>query len=227
MVVFFLSYFSSMIFLSRISEFLSHVFLVPEEPSSFQELFIDKNRYYLEQMGEFWQLSGAFIALKYTWDLKKELEAYKYHSQKHKKELFVPILQECFDMFCLENTDNNTLITTVPVHIFSYIKRWYNHSEILAEHLAISHDLTFLKLLKKTRFTKHQARLAKTHRLRNVRNSFSVRKKYISSLVGKDIIIVDDVISTGSTVNECARVLRACGAKRIFWLFLATSEYIS
>ncbi len=216
MVVFFLRFFSFMVHLDRIVSFLSHVFLIPEKPRLFQELFIDKNLYYLEQMGEFWELDGTFVALKYTPDFKKELEAYKYYSQKHKKSLFFPILQNCFDVFCLENTDRDAIITTVPLHIFSYIKRGYNHSEILADHLAVSNDLLFLNILKKTRFTKHQAKLSKSHRLRNVKNSFSVRKKYISSIIGKDVIIVDDVISTGSTANECAKILREAGAKRVF-----------
>ena len=73
--------------------------------------------------------------------------------------------------------------------------------------------------------TEHQAKLDRSHRLRNVRNSFSFRKKYHEEIVGKDIIIVDDVVSTGSTVNECARLLRENGAKRVFGLFLATSEH--
>jgi predicted amidophosphoribosyltransferase len=72
--------------------------------------------------------------------------------------------------------------------------------------------------------TKHQAKLDRSHRLRNVRNSFTFRKKYLAEIVGKDIVLVDDVISTGSTANECAELLKKNGAKRVFGLFLATSE---
>ncbi len=150
-----------MLVLSRIQTFLSHVFLVPEETPLFQELFVDKNPYYREEIGEYWYLDGSFVALEYDENLKKELEAYKYYSARYKKDIFFPKLTECFDLFCLENTNQDTIITTVPLHIFSYLKRGYNHSELLARDIAKHQGNIFLNLLKKTRLTKHQARLSR------------------------------------------------------------------
>lgn len=109
--------------LSRIGQFLSHVFLLPEEPMVFQELFIDKNPHYLEEFGEYWKLDAAFVALEYTDDLKTELEAYKYRSRKEKKDIFLPHLSECFSLFCLENVDADAIITTVPIFFLSAWKR--------------------------------------------------------------------------------------------------------
>ncbi|MDD2916657.1 MAG: phosphoribosyltransferase family protein [Candidatus Gracilibacteria bacterium] len=211
-----------MAFLDRIGIFLSHVFLVPEEAPQFQELFIDKNPYYQEQMGEYWHLDGTFVALEYTDVFKAELEAYKYYSKKHKKEVLLPKILECFEFFCLENTDRDAIVATIPLHIFSYLKRGYNHSELLAKGVAKVEGNIFLPLLRKSRMTKHQAQLSRSARLKNVRNSFSFRTKYAHDIQGKDIILVDDVISTGSTVNECAKLLKKHGAKRVFGLFLAT-----
>lgn len=210
---------------SRIQQFLTHVFLSPEEPIIFQELFIDKNPHYKESLWEYWNLDGTFVALEYTDELKTELEAYKYYSKQEKKELFLPKLKECFDLFCLENTDRDTIITTVPLHLLSYIKRGYNHSEILAKALAKQEGNSFCNLLRKSRMTKHQAKLDRSERLRNVHNSFAFRKRYLQTIEWKDIILVDDVISTGSTANECAGILKKNGAKRVFWLFLATTEH--
>ena len=207
---------------SRISAFLSHVFLVPEETPVFQELFVDKNPYYQEETGGCWYLDGSFVALEYNDEFKRELEAYKYYSKRQKKDIFLPKLIECFNLFCLENTDKDTIITTVPLHMFSYLKRGYNHSELLARDVAKHEGNTFVNLLKKTRLTKHQARLSRSERLKNVRNSFSLRKKYLKTIADRDIVIVDDVVSTGSTANECAKLLKKQGAKRVFWLFLAT-----
>lgn len=209
--------------LLRIRQFLSHVFLFTEEPAVFRELFIDKNPYYEETMGECWNLDGAFVALEYTGELKSELEAYKYYSKQEKKELFLPKLVECFGLFCLENADKDAIVTTVPLHFFSHLKRGYNHSEILAKGVAEQEGNIFRNLLRKTRMTEHQAKLSRSERLRNVRNSFSFRRKFLAAIEGKDIILVDDVISTGSTANECAAILRKNGAKRVFGLFLATS----
>lgn len=167
------------------------------------------------------------MTLEYTDNLKAELEAYKYYSKREKKELFLPKLLECFELFCLENTDKYTIITTVPLHFFSHLKRGYNHSELLAKGVAKQEGNIFYNLLRKSRLTKHQAKLSRSERLRNVRNSFSFRKKYLKTIKGKDIILIDDVISTGSTANECAGLLLKNGAKRVFGLFLATSEQTS
>lgn len=169
-------------FTSRILTFLSNVFLFPEKTPVFQELLIDKNPYYRKAMGEYWHLDGTFVTLEYTDELKKELEAYKYYSRKHKKDLFLPHMSECFRLFCLENTGKDAVMTTVPIHFFSRVKRGYNHSEVLAEGLAKREDSPFLDLLKKSRLTKHQARLGKSERLRNVRNSFSLRAKHSKTI---------------------------------------------
>ena len=201
---------------ARIRLFFSHVFLVPEEDTIFQELFMDKNPYYQEIMGEYWYLDGAFITLEYTDELKKELEAYKYYSRQEKKDIFLPQLLQCFELFCLENTDKDTIITTVPLHFISFLKRGYNHSEVLARDIARQEGNTFRNLLRKSRFTKHQAKLSKSDRLQNVRNSFTFRKKFLADIAGKDIILIDDVISTGSTANECAKLLKKNGAKNVF-----------
>lgn len=210
--------------LLRIRQFLSHVFLFAEEPAVFRELFVDKNPHYKEGLWEYWHLDGAFVALEYTDELKTELEAYKYYSKQEKKDIFLPKLTQCFELFCLESVDRDALVTTVPLHFFSHLKRGYNHSELLAKGVAEQEGNIFRNLLRKTRMTEHQAKLSRSERLRNVRNSFVFREKYLKIIEWKDIILVDDVISTGSTANECAAILRKNGAKRVFGLFLATSD---
>lgn len=207
----------------RIRQFLSHVFLLPEETPAFRELFVDNNPHYRKPLGEYWHLSGAFVALEYDDTLKAELEAYKYYSREDRKELFVPRLFECFGLLGLEALDSDMIVTTVPVHFLSRLKRGYNHSELLARGVANEIGSPFCNLLKKSRWTRHQARLTRSERLRNVRNSFAFREKYLKDIAGKDVLLVDDVISTGSTANECAELLRKNGAKRVFGLFLATT----
>ncbi|EKD30277.1 MAG: phosphoribosyltransferase [uncultured bacterium (gcode 4)] len=210
--------------IARIKQFLSHVFLFPEELIVFQELFVDKNPHYKESLWEYWHLDGTFVALEYTDELKTELEAYKYYSKREKKDIFLPKLLECFELFCLEGIDRDVVITTVPLHFLSHLRRGYNHSEILAKGIAKQEGNTFHNLLRKSRMTKHQAKLDRSGRLRNVRNSFSFRKKYLKTIAWKDIILVDDVVSTGSTANECAGLLKKNGARRVFGLFLATTN---
>jgi predicted amidophosphoribosyltransferase len=76
-----------------------------------------------------------------------------------------------------------------------------------------------MRVLVKQRKTKPQASLTKAERLTNLRGSIALTKPI--SLSGKTIVLVDDVMTTGSTLQECARVLRKSGAKRVIALVLA------
>jgi ComF family protein len=208
---------------SRIKLFLTNVFLLPEIPPDFSPLFIDKNEHYRETVHN-WSLDATYVALLYTDELKKELEPYKYFSRKEKADLFIPHLFECFSVFCLEKIDKTAIITSVPIFFFSYLKRGYNHSEVLARTIAKQSGNQYISVLRKTKWTRHQAKLNKHERIKNVRDTFSFRKKYKKIIQGKDIILIDDIISTGSTTNECAKVLKLSGAKHVYGLFLATGD---
>lgn len=192
---------------SRIRLFLANTFLLPEVSPDFSPLFIDKNEHYREAVHN-WSLDAAYVALSYTDELKKELEPYKYFSRKEKMDLFVPHLFECFSVFCLEKIDKTAIITSVPIFFLSRWRRGYNHSEVLAREVAKQSGNQYMSVLRKTKWTKHQAKLSKYQRMKNVRDTFSLREGYRKSIQGKDIILIDDIISTGSTANECAKVLK-------------------
>jgi len=209
--------------LSRIRLFLSHAFLLSEVPPDFSPLFIDKNEHYRELVHN-WSLDAAYVALSYTDELKRELEPYKYFSRKERVDLFTPHLFECFSLFCLEKIDKTAMITSVPIFFLSHLRRGYNHSEVLARAIAKQSGNPYHRILRKTKWTRHQAKLSKYQRIKNVRDTFSLRKKYTESIRGKDIILVDDIISTWSTANECAKILKQSGARHIYGLFLATGD---
>ena len=160
---------------SRIHLFFSNVFLLPKEEYIFEELYIDKNDQYKADITD-WALDGAYVALAYDTDLKHEIEAYKYLGRKHKKNLFVPYLRKCFDLFIAEQIDATALITSAPLFIISRLKRGYNQSGLLARDIARCSNLKYVDLLRKTKWTRHQAKLDRRARLRNVANAFSLQK---------------------------------------------------
>lgn len=208
---------------SRIRLFLANTFLLPEVPPDFSPLFIDKNEHYREAVHN-WSLDAVYVTLSYTDELKRELEPYKYFSRKEKVDLFVPHLFECFSVFCLEKIDKTAIITSVPIFFLSHLRRGYNHSEVLAREMAKQSGNRYISVLRKTKWTQHQAKLSKYQRMKNVQDTFSLREKYRKSIQGKDIILIDDIISTGSTANECAKVLKQWGARHVYGLFLATGD---
>jgi len=112
------------------------------------------------------------------------------------------------------------VIVPVPMHWRKRMARGYNQAELLAERIS---RLTGIpcerKLLRCVRYTGDQKELGRNERLWNLRGSFEV-----NAPVPCRILLVDDVYTTGSTMDEAARALRAAGARRVFFLVLCTGK---
>jgi ComF family protein len=119
--------------------------------------------------------------------------------------------------FKIENL--KLIISFVPLHFRRKAMRGYNQSEILARLIGQKTGLKVLDLLKKAKSTTRQAELSGTKRRKNLENAFRVKKGI--DIKNKKIIIVDDVMTTGSTLEECARVLKTAGAKEVWGLVIA------
>ncbi len=105
----------------------------------------------------------------------------------------------------------------VPLHPRKQRERGFNQSELIAEVLqgALALPLLGPKVLARIRYTTPQAQTAsREERIRNMHGAFSVCDK--NAVAGKTIILVDDVLTTGSTVNEAARVLKEVGAESVW-----------
>lgn len=108
-------------------------------------------------------------------------------------------------------------ITFVPSDKKRYKKRGYNQAELIAKALAERTTLPCLALLDKTKSTPNQARLDKETRVVNLKGAFSVVSK-----PPDHVVLVDDVMTTGATVNECAKTLKAAGASVVYVLTFAS-----
>ena len=110
-------------------------------------------------------------------------------------------------------------VTCVPMHRLSIIKRGYNQAELLAKEYAKAHNLTFIgNVLKRIKRPKRQANLTREERLKAQQNTMTADE---SKAAGKSILVIDDVCTTGSTLNECARALKEAGAVRVYAMVLA------
>ena len=114
------------------------------------------------------------------------------------------------------------LILPVPMHRKRKRKRGYNQSELLAKkisrYLGIPYDA---ELLKCVRETGEQKTLGRRERMQNLKGSFSVTKE-LNGI--KNILLVDDVYTTGSTIDEIGRTLKDAGAERVFFVVLCTGK---
>jgi competence protein ComFC len=110
-------------------------------------------------------------------------------------------------------------VTFVPVQDSLVMKRDYNHSGVLAGKIARSLGLPLIDALKKTRRTRPQNELSRAERLVNLKGAFGI--KDARQVAGLKLLLVDDVMTTGATLDECSMVLLDSGAEEVRCLTLS------
>lgn len=114
------------------------------------------------------------------------------------------------------------VVVPVPLHPFKKIERGYNQAEILAKIFAESLGLKLKPgWLERKRETLSQTKLKLKERRKNVKDAFAVPENYKKELRGEDIVLFDDVFTTGATVGECANTLKRAGARFVYIITLA------
>jgi len=114
----------------------------------------------------------------------------------------------------------NFVVTAVPLHFTRLLGRGFNQSELVGKGLADRLNLVYAdNILYRSRKTDSQVEKSKSERRENVLNAFKIFDRKL--VKNKKILLVDDVITTGATVKECAKVLKRAGAKEVWALTLA------
>ncbi len=113
--------------------------------------------------------------------------------------------------------DNSCVLCPVPLHWTRLFHRGFNQSLLLARIVAKERGFRLQQLLKRTRPTGHQAHRKRAQRLIAVRNAFAIRSTPIPSYV----VLVDDIATTGATLDACAEILKKHGATRVEALVIA------
>ncbi len=119
------------------------------------------------------------------------------------------------------SSDKDVIITPVPLHRNRIWARGFNQADILAREIAKLLGVNFANLLIRSKNTKPQFGLSRNLRRQNVDGIFRFNLKKTAIIKNKTIVLIDDVIATGSTLKECAKVLKNNGAKEIWALVLA------
>lgn len=143
---------------------------------------------------------------------------FKHGDQLHAIHTFIPWLRRTGHSM-LENAD---LLVPVPLHRWRLLKRRYNQAAILALSLGRTVNKDCLPdALMRIRSTPVQGHLNRSERRKNVRKAFAINPRHADKIKGKRIILIDDVMTTGATVGECAKTLKKAGAERVDILALA------
>ncbi len=118
-------------------------------------------------------------------------------------------------------TSENVAVCPVPMHWRRRWHRGYNQAHLIAQTIAHQRHWPLVPLLQRVRHTPPQTRIAPSQRHANVRDSFACRPH---DLTGWTVWLVDDVKTTGATLNACAKLLQARGAERIFTAVAAVAD---
>jgi ComF family protein len=149
--------------------------------------------------------------------LKEAICAYKYKSIRALAEPLSDLLIDHLQKFPLSS---NPVLMPVPLHKSRLRQRGFNQAGLLAEKVAKVFDFDYEEnVLFRNRKTKPQVELSGRARHENIKDAF--RCKNVEKIERRDILLVDDVCTTGSTLEECAKELKNSGAKRVWGLVLA------
>ena len=152
---------------------------------------------------------AAYCFGSYEGTLRELIHLYKY---TRIQTLWRPLAD--FLAAALPIEERFDFVTAVPLHWRKQWQRGFNQSELLARAIARRRGIPLLRALGRTRFTQTQAGLSNTDRRKNVAAAFRCRR-VARALLGKRVLLIDDVMTTGSTAAACARALKQAGAARV------------
>ena len=169
----------------------------------------------IQERPSFWRARSAFHYDEHSRALVTKL---KYSDQAHLSAVYGKWLANCGH----ELIAASDIIVPVPLHYWRFVGRRYNQSALLAYSLQKHCDLTVLpNVLKRTRATKPQPGLTRRQRKANVKGAFMVNAKSRELIHNKNILLIDDVMTTSATIGECAKTLLKAGAAQVNVLTLA------
>lgn len=155
---------------------------------------------------------------KYDEIIRQKIIEYKFQEKSYLYKTFAKIILKN-EKVCgfFEKYD---IMIPVPIHKKRRLKRGYNQAELIAKEICKNVDLEQkTNVLTKQKNIVAQSELNKNERMQNIKNAFGI--KNANEIKNKNIILFDDIYTTGSTVNECSRILKKVGVNQIGILTIA------
>ncbi|MFS8131390.1 MAG: ComF family protein [Candidatus Dojkabacteria bacterium] len=157
-------------------------------------------------------LDGHFFVTSYNEGIKELIMQGKYSYNYHNFEFIALLMRKFIKFYNITNINNLTILTPIPLSRKKKLARGFNQSEVICKELVNIESVEVVKLLVKVKDLHAQAELNGSERRENLLGAFKVDTN-IAKKLNKEcpIILVDDVFTTGSTLNECAKTLKEYG----------------
>jgi competence protein ComFC len=149
--------------------------------------------------------------------IKEVIYLYKYYNKPYFYKMLGNLLVTYMNR---TNYTDFDCIVSVPLHSSKIRKRGYNQSELLAKYISEKLSIPYVDALKRIKRTAKQSEQSRLERMRNLKNAFGT-KKSADKVINKTVLLVDDIFTTGSTVDECSKVLLNSGAAKVYVITIA------
>lgn len=162
--------------------------------------------------------SNHIYMFKYKELVREKLIEYKFNNQPYYYKTFAKIFIKNKKMYDILKTYD--IIIPVPLNNIRKRQRGYNQTELIAKELVKSFkNLEYMNILIKTKNTVPQSTLNKQQRQENLKNAYKLKEN--TRINNKNILLFDDIYTTGTTANECAKILKTLGKNKISVLSIA------
>ena len=158
----------------------------------------------------------------YTSSVRDLILNFKYRDNPNISKLIAKMIYEVIE----NNEYNSPLIVAVPMLAKDKKVRGYNQAELIAKELSKQTGFELIKNnLIKVKNTSSQKKLTEVQRRKNLIKAFEVKNKEVFK--DREVILVDDVITTGATLSECSKILKRAGAIKVDAVVFASTSFYS
>jgi competence protein ComFC len=183
--------------------------------------FMEQDIIPTSQEGEDGCCDGAISVFHYTGMVKESLIRFKFYNKPSYYRTYARLIADRLSK--ITGTGQYDIVMSVPLHRHKEFSRGYNQAYLISK--ALSKELGLpeaSRLLRRYRYTENQSLLDKHRRHQNVKGAFNVLSP--KKVNGKSVLLVDDILTTGSTLEECSRMLKLAGAKKVTAAVVATGR---
>lgn len=156
----------------------------------------------------------------YTDETRNSVYRFKYQNCRIYSKVYVDeIVSNLGEIISSWKCD---VIIPIPIHARKFRERGFNQAELLAKDMAAILGIGLdTELISRNRYTKPQKELDDNERIKNLENAFTITKNVVQY---KKVLLVDDIYTTGSTIDACARVLKEKGVEQVFAVCLCIGQ---
>ena len=156
---------------------------------------------------------SAVAAYRSRGIVRRVVHDFKYGHQIYLRHLVGRWLDAAFEDDRLRGRSFDFLVP-VPLHPARQRERGFNQAAALAEWISLKRGIPCQKVLERVRYTRTQTAFDRSERMENLHDAFRLRKKM--NVRELRVLLIDDVLTTGATLSECARVLKQAGASVVY-----------